>query len=140
MIWSRSDYGHDKKHISKVQTLEHIHPVVYTIKKDGEIRLIWSNTQTNGHYGIPKIIWSNGVSSPIIDLDGTYGVSDYSYAIIDKPENLEKIQIAMISKRFLSLMEVAEGPGQSGVYKHRIITLFKKDFYKQFVDENGNEI
>ena len=134
MIWSRSDYGHDKKHISKTQTNEHIYPVVYTIVKDGTIKLLWSNTQQNGHFNVPKVIWSNGSGTiPTIDENGGYGVSDYSYAIVDKIENLDNIKKALESDRFLSLMKVAEGPGQSGKYKHRIITLFRKDFWKDFI-------
>jgi hypothetical protein len=140
VLYSRSNYGHDSRNISNVETDTHIYPVIYTIKKNGEKRLIWSNTNKNGHFGIPKVIWSNGASFPIIDFTGEYGVSDYSYSIVDKPENLERICKAMKSKKFLSYMEVAEGPGQSGIYKHRIISLFIKDFYKQFIDENGNEI
>ena len=135
MIWSRSDYGHDKKHISKLQTNEHTHPVVYTIVKDGTIKLLWSNTQRNGHYGVPKVMWSNGSGTiPTIDSTGQYGISDYSYAIIDDVENLENIKKALESDVFLSLMKVAEGPGQSGKYKHRIITLFRKDFWKDFIN------
>ena len=48
-------------------------------------------------------------------------------------ETLDNIKKALESDRFLSLMKVAEGPGQSGKYKHRIITLFRKDFWKDFI-------
>ena len=45
------------------------------------------------HFDTPKVIWSNGLGTyPIIDKNGDYGLTQFSYAIIDKREKLNNIE------------------------------------------------
>ena len=64
-----------------------------TITLKNGINLYYSSTNQNGHFGIPKIIWSNGLGTyPIIDLNGEYGLTQFSYGIYDNKNNLELIK------------------------------------------------
>ena len=45
-IYTRSSYGADKEWISKIKTDEHEYPCVYSINKNNDISLRYSNTNT----------------------------------------------------------------------------------------------
>lgn len=131
-----SSYHTQKKYISKDKTEKNIYPVIYTIAKNSIIKFRWSEINTNGHFGIPKVIWSNGsATEPIIDFNGDYMLTEFAYAIADEPENLKNIQTAMQNKNFVKLMNF--GDGEKNVighkYNHKIIALLKKDFWKEFI-------
>ena len=65
-------------------------------------------------------------------MTGKYGLTQFSYAIADKPENLKKIKEAMDSARFIKLMNYTVF-GQNHKYNYKVIALFKKDFWKYFL-------
>ena len=66
------------------------HKCCYTITQKNGMSFFYSNIQ-KGHFGIPKVIWSNGAGTyPIIDEDGKYGLTQFSYAIIDEKCNFRK--------------------------------------------------
>jgi len=70
-----SAYEANKKWISKVETKEFKYPVVHSTPKD-KPRLLWSNKNDNGHYGIKKIIFGDSeINNPIIDIDSKYGIT-----------------------------------------------------------------
>lgn len=139
ILYSRSNYGNDKKkQMSKTQTHEHIYPCIYLTYKDGSYQLWYSNTNKKGHFGIPKVIWSNGgASNPIVDINGEFGVMNFACSIVDEPKNLPFIQKAMLHPDFLKLMSFADGV--TGVGRHRYnkkaISLFRKDFWKEFIND-----
>jgi hypothetical protein len=133
ILYSRSDYGTDKPHMSKTQTTEHIYPCIYLTYKDGSYKLWYSNTKSKGHFGIPKVIFSNGTSTPIIDENGEYGLTQFAYGIIDDPKNLPFIQKAMLHPDFIKLMSFSDGiTGTGHRYNRKVIELFRKDFWKEF--------
>ena len=132
LLYSRSAYGSDKNNMSHEKDKTHIHPCVYTIGKSGEPRLMFSNTKNNGHFDIAKVIWSNGAATvPIVDSTGEYGLTQFSYAIVDKKENLENIKKALENKEFLKLMKKVSFSAHK--YNFRVISCFKKDWWKSFV-------
>jgi hypothetical protein len=134
ILYSRSAYGSDKHNISKEQTDEFIYPCVYLTYKDGSINLWYSSTRENGHFGVPKVIWSNGRSTtPIVDADGQYGVMNFACSIVDEPQNLQLIQKAMVNQKFISLMKYADGKAHR--YNRRVIATFRKDFWKEFLND-----
>jgi len=136
LLYSRSGYGTDKLHTSKEQNDEFTHPVVYTVDYLSQPTFYYSSTNQNGHFGKPKVIWSNGRISSIgnyIDETGEYGLTQFAYAIVDEVENLENIKKALDSKKFKNLMELC-AVGQLTV-NHKVVAKFKKDFWKEFIDE-----
>lgn len=134
VLYSRSAYGTDKENMSKEQTINMVHPCVYTITQKNGISLFYSDTNQNGHFGVPKVIWSNGLgTSPIIDNDGQFGLTQFSYGIVDTSENLSKIKVAMESEKFLKIMSYVKYTNNK--YDYKIIATFKKDFWRKFINE-----
>jgi uncharacterized protein YutD len=136
LLYSRSGYGTDKLHTSKEQNEEFIYPVVYTVNYLSEPTFYYSSTNQNGHFGKPKVIWSNGRISSIgnyIDETGEFGLTQFAYAIVDEVENLENIKKALDSKKFKNLMELC-AVGQLTV-NHKVLSKFKKDFWREFINE-----
>ena len=151
LLYSRTLYGNDKKNMSKEKiVLLHncdyhnqrpymskeegngfIYPCVYLTYKDGSKQVLYSNIN-KGHFGIPKVIFSQGISSPIIDELGEYGLMNFAYGIVDDVENLPHIQKALLNPEFIKLMSFSWGvSGQN--YNPKVIALFRKDFWKEFI-------
>jgi len=129
ILYSRSLYGSDKSHMSKVETSEYKYPCVYTVNSKGILTFCHSSKQ-NGHFGVPKLIWSNGGNSgSYVDINGDYGLTQFSYAIVDEPENLQKIKEVFDSKDFRNLMELSTL--NQGHINYKIVSILKKDFWKQ---------
>ena len=137
VLYDRSMYGTDKKNTNKIKNNIFKYPICNTINKDGSINFIYSNN-IDGHFGIPKVIWSNGAGDPIIDEKGKYGLTQFAYAIVDDKQNLQKIKEAMINKKFINLMKYLVFK-ENHTYNYKIIALFKKDFYKSFLPKSGNK-
>lgn len=134
ILHSYSDYEIRKKHMNKEKTNEFKYPCVYTITKGSNINFWYSNTNQKGHFGIPKVIWSNGsATSPIIDKNGDFGITQFSYGIIDDVENLENIQKALSNPRFIS--DIMLFKGLADIYNYKIISTFRKDFWKEFIND-----
>ena len=136
ILYSRSAYGNDKPNMSKEQTEEFKYPCVYYTYKDGSMRLYYSNTNNNGHFGIAKVIWSQGgASSPVVDANGEYGVMNFACSIVDNVQNLERIKQAMLTPEFMKLMSFTDGTAGVGGqrYNSKVIATFRKDFWIDFL-------
>ncbi|MBT4731964.1 hypothetical protein HOB87_08345 [Candidatus Woesearchaeota archaeon] len=136
--YDRSMYGTDKPHMSRENVSEY--PCSYTINNEGILtngngeNRPWYSSIKKGHFGIPKLIWSNGRITSIgsyVDDTGKYGLTQYSYAIVDTPENLPLIKKAFDSEEFRSLMMSCAVTQNQINYK--VISLFKKDFWREFI-------
>jgi hypothetical protein len=131
LLYSRTLYGSDKNNMSKKQIEEYAYPCVYITQKDGS-KQIWYSSVDKGHFRIPKVIFSNGRSSyPIIDELGEYGIMNFAYAIVDSVENLPYIQKALLNPEFIKLMSFSWGSDHR--YNPKVIALFRKDFWKDFI-------
>jgi hypothetical protein len=96
----------------------------------------FSNTNKNGHFGIPKLIWGNGRVKSVgsyLDTNGECGLTQFTYAIVDEPKNLTKIKTAFDSKEFRELMRLCSVGDMS--INRKVIATFRKDFYKQFLND-----
>lgn len=133
ILHSYSAYETRKEYMSKDKNQEFKYPCVYTITKDKTINLYWSNTNTNGHFNIPKVIWTNGMASPpTIDKNGDYGLTQFAYAIVDNISNLENIKKAMDSEKFINLMKLCY-MSSGNRFERKVLSTFKKDFWKEFI-------
>lgn len=133
ILHSFSSYETRKSYMSKTYSEHFKYPCVYTIIKDNTINLFWSNTNQNGHFGIPKVMWSNGMASPpTIDIDGSYGLTQFAYAIVDDISNLENIKRCMENKEFVNTMKLCY-MSSGNRFDRKVLSTFKKDFWKVFV-------
>jgi hypothetical protein len=133
ILYSRSMYGTDKNNVSDEFGNGFIYPCVYTVPKGDTLKLKYSS-EKKGHFGLPKLIWSNGRIISVgsyIDENGEYGLTQFSYGITDKSVNLKNIKKAFDSKEFRNLMEMC-AVGQM-VINRKIIATFRKDFWKEFI-------
>ena len=126
-----SSYETRKKWVAKTKSEEFKYPCCYTITiKDG-MKCFYSS-EKKGHFDIPKVIWSNGLGTyPIIDENGKYGLTQFSYGIIDNKENLNNIKLSLENTNFIKLMEYVKFTNNK--YNYKVIALFKKDFWKEFI-------
>jgi hypothetical protein len=139
VIHDYSLYETRKSWMSRTKTEEYKYPCVYTVNSKSKPSFYYSSKQ-HGHFGVPKFIWSNGRISSIgsyVDINGDYGLTQFAYAIVDKPENLPKIKEVFDSKDFRNLMELC-AVGQLTV-NYKVISIFKKDFWKVFLENKGEK-
>lgn len=134
VLYSRSAYGTDKKHMSETQTQHNIHPCVNTVRANprDELKLNYSSKR-DVHFGTPKLIWGNGGydMGSYADINGDYGLTQFAYAIIDSPKNLPYIKQAFDNPEFREMMRSFDGG--NGNINWKIIAKFKKDWWKHFV-------
>ena len=133
VLYSSSKYEIRNKHMSSEKGGDFIFPCSYTINSKSEPKL-WYSSIKKEFFGTPKLIWSNGRISSIgsyIDDKGEFGLTQYSYAIVDEVKNLPLIKKAFDSEEFRTLMEHCAVAQNTINYK--IISLFRKDFWKEFV-------
>ncbi len=134
-MYSRSDYKTDKKWVSNKKTNEYKYHCCYTITLNNGMNLYYSSTNENGHFKLPKVIWSNGLGIyPIIDINGEYGLTQFSYGIIDNKKNLKVIKKMLESEKFIELFNYCKFTNNK--YDYKVISTFKKDFYNQFIKDN----
>jgi len=129
ILYSRSNYGADKKWISKVETKEFKYPVVHSTPQDGH-RFVWSSKNDNGFYGIKKVIFGeSGIYNPIVDIDGKYAMSQGAMAIIiDDIKEGEKLAKFLCSSVFNKIIKACLWSSfriEWGMFKD-----FKKNFYE----------
>lgn len=135
ILYDRTAYGTDKKNMAKEQKGKYQYPCVYMVRVNDEIAMWYSSTIDNGHFGVPKFIWGNGgyAMGSIVDATGKYGLTQFAYGIVDTPKNLPLIKKAFDSEKFRNLMRYCDG-GDSNINR-KVIALFRKDFWKAFVNE-----
>jgi len=131
---SNSSYHISIKYMSETETDEFKYPCISTVGKGcNYIKKWYSSTNKRGHFGLPKVIFSMGRSgSTLIDSIGEYGVTQFAFAIVDEHQHLKNIKKAMDSEKFINLMKSADSVN-SQRYNRKIISTFRKDFWKEFI-------
>ena len=124
-----------------------IHPCVWMLSRvDGTPTFRYSSKIMKDafgkpiHFGTPKVIISVWQQSgqPLLDLEGKYGVTEHCACIYDDKENLPLIRDAMNGARFRSVMRSVQF--NTDDWNKNVIKLFRKDFWKEFIDKDGNLI
>ncbi len=135
ILHSYSAYETRKEHINLTQNKKYCHKCVYTITQRDGMTYRYSETKDNGHFDVPKVIWSNGGGTyPVVDASGDYGLTQFSYAIVDAPENLEKIAAALKSEKIVDLMKLVQYTAHK--YNHKVLGTFKKNFWELISNED----
>lgn len=136
VIYSSSIY--DSRKLSKEKTDEYKYPVVHSINKDG-LGFWYSNDNTKGHFGVPKVILNKNekqYSHPEQnDYEGKYGMSQLSFGIpINSKQEGDQILQAIDTPEFKKIIASTKwGAFQTD---YRMFKHFKKDFYKILLTEN----
>jgi hypothetical protein len=133
-VINNSSYHHQRNFISDVKDNIFIYPCVYTVKSGDNLNLKWSSRNDRGHFGTPKLIWSNfriKSAGSFIDKNGEYCMSEFSSAIVDDVDKLPIIKKAFDTKKFRDFMEDCSVSDMS--INRKVISLFKKDFWKEFI-------
>jgi hypothetical protein len=73
----------------------------------------------------------------IEDLDGKYALNQFASGIIDTAQNVKRIVAAMRSRKFFETTD-AISTSTSGIDRD-VIACFRKDFWREFVNEDGTE-
>ena len=130
-------YHTQRDYMSKTRTKEFKYPCVkYLSRTKNEIDLYWSSTNEKGHFGVPKVMFGSAadVGKITIDYDGEYGMCEFTAAIVGhSKEELENIYKALTSDKFKQVMLNCQFNRQ--MYNKKVIALFRKDFWKAFVNE-----
>jgi hypothetical protein len=130
VLHSFSAYETRKLHMSKNKDDEFKYPCAYTIGSKNPN--FWYSNKKTIHFGESKVIWGNGLTDVIIDENGEYGLTQFTYAIVDDKDNLPKIQKALKSQKFIqNVMGYNKGVGH--IYNRKVISTFRKDFWKEFI-------
>lgn len=133
ILHSYSAYETRKDWMSKEQTDEFKYPCMYMVKHGLNLVFHYSSINDKGHFDIPKVIWGNGATDVLVDDKGQYGLTQFTYAIVDEVENLKNIKKALDNPRFVKdVMGYRDGLGDK--YNRKIIATFRKDFWKEFLD------
>jgi hypothetical protein len=133
-ILADSSYHTQRPHLNKLQDEEFKYPVICRVYKGDTLDFWYTNTNEKGHFGIPKLVWSDGRVISVgsyVDEDGEYAINQYQFAIVDTPENLPRIKQAFDHKDFRALMENCAVSNLC--INRKAIALFRKDFWKEFL-------
>lgn len=132
VIFNRSNYGTDKNWVNSNSDDTYKHILIHTTPKDG-IRYMYSSTNSNGHFGISKVIFGDsGIYHCIVDLDGAYGMTQHSMALeVDSLEEAENFKKALLSSKFSEFLESMMWSNYQ--IDWRLFLNMKKDFWKEFV-------
>ena len=106
VMYSRSNYGADKSHVSTEQGGDFIYPLIHSTPKGG-VRYRYSSVNDRGFFGVPKVIFGeSGIYNPVVDLDGEYGMTHGSMAFpVDGPDDARQLVEFLTSKKFQSILK-----------------------------------
>ena len=135
VIHSYSNYETRKKWMSKEQTNEYVYPCICNVAKSEDYTLMYSNTNQKGHFGIPKVVCGGASSGTnyFLDSEGLFGITQFSFGIVEKIEKLESLKKALKSKKFQELIKSI--PNNSSAVNFKILKTFRKNFWEEFIDE-----
>ena len=133
IMYDRTMYETRQPYVAKTKTKKFRYPCAYMVAKGDGVKPFWSAKKL-GHFGVPKLIWSNGAvksAGSFADTKGKYGLTQFAYAIVDTPKNLPKIKAVFDSKEFRDFI-VHGSPSYLSINR-KVISLFRKDWWKGFL-------
>lgn len=134
LLHSYSAYMTWNDYMSKEQIEDFKYPCVSYAKRRGEPTVYYSNINNKGHFGISKLVMSNGrllSVGCILDVEGKYGMTEYAFAIVDDIANLPRIKQAIDNSDFRDIM--LQCAVNDEYLNKRILATFRKDFWKEFL-------
>lgn len=129
-ICSQSAYEGRRQWMSNTKSQTYKYPCVYSIDAKNVISKKWSSRNDNGHFGIPKFIFSNG-NGYHLDYNGEYGLTQWAYAITCSKDEMKMVETVYKSRNFNNIVDAIRLT--SNKYNYNVMKLFKKEFWKEFI-------
>ena len=76
----------------------------------------------------------------MLDASGKYGMCEHCAAIVAPLKHLNPIFSAVKSAKFIGIIRMCGVGGLASRYNRKVMSLLRRDFWKDFVDEKGNEL
>ena len=133
ILFNGSTYETRKKWVQEKQTEEYKYPLIHSTLKNNVVRYHYTNDNTKGHFGISKVIFGDsGINTPIIDMEGKYGMTQHSMGIIvDNMEEANNVYTALNTQKFKDLLDACSW--SNFMIDWRLFNKFKKDFWREFL-------
>ena len=144
ILFSRSQYGSDKRWVQEAQTENFKYPLVHATNKKG-VRYFYSSTPTPTvrnwikMFGVKKVIFGDvilynsdnaALKNVVIDMEGKYGMTQHAMAIeVDSIEDAKILQSVLQSKPFGEFLKACSFSNYQIDY--RIFQYLKKGFWKE---------
>ena len=142
VISRNRDCDTNKKHMSKDKDNTYRYPCINAInsKAEGGAIVWYSSDREKSKMDIPKVIVTDGRHMrPINDYACRYGMAGHAFGIrISSKKEGDLIVAAIETPKFREIIKATKWGNFQTEYK--MFKYFEKDFWKQFVDENGNEL
>jgi hypothetical protein len=140
VIHSYSAYETRKSYMSKNKTTTNKYPCVANIDAYGQVgNTYYSSINTNGFFGVPKLIFGRFGVASFIDNEGQYGLTQDARAIIET--DFINLKNGMMTSEFKRLNKMCDFGGichpdlRFVPINIKILATFRKDFYKQFLND-----
>jgi hypothetical protein len=133
IIYSTPYHSVLKKQMSSIKNEEFKYSCIHTTPKTGP-RIMYSNVNNKGHFGISKVIFGDsGISNPIIDMSGNYGMTEHSMGIqVETLDEANNVSNAIRTEKFKDVIRSCS----FSTYQldWRMFKEFKYDFWKEFIN------
>lgn len=129
VLYSRSAYGADKRWVRRNKSSKFKYPVVYSINKKNQPTFFYANTNKNGFFGVPKIIFASGATGFILDEQGKYGCTNFAKGIVVPKRDLKRLYNYVFTKEFKEIENALSISFREINYK--AMGLLKADFWKK---------
>ena len=133
ILYEASKYETRKSWVSSEKKGEFKYPLIHSTPQTGP-RYMYSSTNKKGFFGIPKVIFGDsGINEPILDIDGTYGMTQHAMGIAIKNESDGKKLASFLKSNFFT--NILLSCMWSGFQiDWRLFTYFKSGFWNIHVD------
>lgn len=129
-----SDYhSTSKNHVSSQKSKTYCYPIIHSITQS-KIRYLWSSKNNLGHFGVPKVVFSDAapIDRVIVDVNGEYGMSEHAIGIPIE----SKLEGKLVEKALLDFDDVIEATSWSNFQiDWRIFRHFREDWYESILEK-----
>lgn len=129
ILYSRSAYGANKDWVQRKKTNKFKYPVVYSINRKNQPTFFYSDTNKNGFFGIPKVIFASGATGFMIDEKGRYGCTNFAKGMVVPKSQLKSLYLYLFTPSFKTLENALSISFREINYK--ALSLLKKNFWKK---------
>jgi hypothetical protein len=128
ILYSRSAYGANKRWVNMNKTSKFKYPVVYSINRQNKPTFFYADTNKNGFFKIPKVIFASGATGFILDENGKYGCTNFAKGMVVAKKELKRLYKWVFTEKFKILENALSISFREINYK--AMGLLNKNFWK----------